>query len=627
MTGGPQAVSSPFPALNMDLELQSGEEQRLIWCHAALSEIEDSFNLARQVVARSWDAEIARIEMINSSQVEVYTGDPDWDIALALANKQALGLLVGPTDQLPAISFVLNRQPDQGYSLRGDGSDYNHLWNGQPALEAYYLAGYLLPGYPQLVQGLVRNFLAARAEDGSLDWKPGLAGQRSHLTAAPVLASLAWRAYQVCADQDFLEEVFPPLLEFTRAWFNERHDRDRDGVPEWDHPMQTGFEDHPVFSRWQEWAQGVEISTAESPALCSMLYRECRVLIDMALKLQRQEPIPSLLSLADQLRTSLEMAWHPEQSSYLYWDRDTHQATPGELLGERVGTGIIVLQRSFQEAVRPLVRVQSGAETTPRPRVIISGSSASGQHRVEHIGDDRFKWYLGRGSLTGERVYSQIDQVEIQGLRPGDTVEVYSVDYTVQDHTLLLPIWAGIPDPERAELMVRENITNPKTYWHPFGLPPCPSLPEGGENGVCGAVHLPWNCLIAEGMLAYGFPTHAAEIVKRLMEAIISRLKEDQAFFRTYDVDTGKGIGERNALSGLAPMNLFLEVLGVRPISPFQVYVSGFNPFPWSVTVKYRGLSVLKRKDKTLITFPNGQSVTVKGPAPQMVTLQLEAKA
>jgi len=204
---------------------------------------------------------------------------------------------------------------------------------------------------------------------------------------------------------------------------------------------------------------------------------------------------------------------------------------------------------------------------------------------------------------------------------------VYSVDYTVQDHTLLLPIWAGIPDPERAELMVRENITNPKTYWHPFGLPPCPSLPEGGENGVCGAVHLPWNCLIAEGMLAYGFPTHAAEIVKRLMEAIISRLKEDQAFFRTYDVDTGKGIGERNALSGLAPMNLFLEVLGVRPISPFQVYVSGFNPFPWSVTVKYRGLSVLKRKDKTLITFPNGQSVTVKGPAPQMVTLQLEAKA
>lgn len=627
MTGGPQAVSSPFPALNLDLELEPGQERILTWCHAALAECENSFNLARQTVARLWEAEIARVAMVNSGQVEIYTGNPDWDSALALAHKQAQGLLVGPTDQLPALSFVLSRRPDQGYSMRGDGSDYNHQWNGQPGLDAFYLAGYLLPGYPQVVQGLVRNFLAARTENGDLDWKPGLAGQRSRLMATPILASLAWRAYQVSADQAFLEEVFPQLLEFIHAWFTERHDRDRDGVPEWDHPMQTGFEDHPVFSRWQNWAQGVEISTAESPALCSLLYRECRVLIDMAVNLKRQEALPALLSLADHLRTALEMAWRPEQSSYLYWDRDTHQTTGGELLGERLGSGVIVLQRSFEGAIRPLVRVHSGGETIPRPRVIISGESASGQHRVEHIGDDRFKWYLGRGVLTGERVYSQIEQVEIQGLRDGDSVQVYTVDYTRSDHTVLLPLWAGIPDPEQAEMMVRENITNPKIYWHPFGLPPCPHPPQGGENGVCGATHMPWNTLVGEGMLAYGFQAQAAELVTRLMQAVITGLKEDQAFFRAYDADSGKGIGERNALSGLAPLGLFLEALGVRPISPFQVYVSGFNPFPWPVTVKYRGLTVLRRKDKTLITFPNGQSLTVKGPAPQTVTLRLEEKA
>jgi hypothetical protein len=357
-----------------------------------------------------------------------------------------------------------------------------------------------------------------------------------------------------------------------------------------------------------------------------MLYRECRVLIDMALKLQRQESIPSLLFLADQLRTSLEMAWHPEISSYLYWDRDTHQSTAGELLGERAGSGVIPLQRSFQGLVRPLVRVQSGGETIPRPRVIINGENASGQHRVEHVGDERFKWYLGRGTLTGERVYKLIEQVEVHGLRPKDTVQVFIVDYTHPDHTVLLPLWAGIPDPERAEMMVRENITNPKIYWHPFGLPPCPNPPDGGENGICAAAHLHWNSLIAEGMLSYGFQTQAAELLKRLMEAVILGLKEEQAFFRAYDVNSGKGIGERNALNGLAPLSLFLEVLGVRPISPFEIYVSGFNPFPWPVTVKYRGLSVLRRKDKTLITFPNGQSLTVKGPAPQTVKLELESK-
>jgi hypothetical protein len=128
-------------------------------------------------------------------------------------------------------------------------------------------------------------------------------------------------------------------------------------------------------------------------------------------------------------------------------------------------------------------------------------------------------------------------------------------------------------------------------------------------------------------MLAYGFQTQAAELVKRLMQAAIQGLKQDQAFFRVYDVDNGKGMGERNALTGLAPLGVFLETLGVRPISPFRVFVSGFNPFPWPVTVKYRGLTVLRRKDKTLITFPNGQTVTVKGPAPQIVALQLEPPA
>jgi len=333
MTGGATAISSPRPALSIDITLSPGETRQLTWCHAALSDGEASFALVRSLIARPWDAEIARLELLNASQVEIYTGEADWDAALAFSQNLALGLFVGPETALPAASFVLTRQPDFGYSLRGDGNDYNHLWNGQPALEAYYLASLLLPGGAKLLQGVLRNYVASQDESGGIDWKPGLAGQRSRLMAPPLLASLALRIYLQSEDLDFLQEINPQLLDFLHAWFTPEHDLDGDGVPEWDHPMQAGLEDHPVFSHWHTWALGADLAAAESPALCSLLYQECRALIQIAEILGRREPIPALQSIADHLAIVVENAWDEQKFTYPYWDRDSHQSPPEEWLG------------------------------------------------------------------------------------------------------------------------------------------------------------------------------------------------------------------------------------------------------------------------------------------------------
>ena len=73
--------------------------------------------------------------MVNAAQtIDVHTGDPDWDAAFALSQKTAFGLFFGSSQYLPNPCFVLTRQPDQGYSPRGDGSDYPHLWSGQSIL-------------------------------------------------------------------------------------------------------------------------------------------------------------------------------------------------------------------------------------------------------------------------------------------------------------------------------------------------------------------------------------------------------------------------------------------------------------------------------------------------------------
>ena len=134
-------------------------------------------------------------------------------------------------------------------------------------------------------------------------------------------------------------------------------------------------------------------------------------------------------------------------------------------------------------------------------------------------------------------------------------------------------------------------------------------------------MHLPWNLLICEGLLRYGYRADAARLFVRNMSAVIQNLKQNRAFYARYHAEKGTGIGERNALNGMAPVGLFLQVLGVEILSASRVRLEGDNPFPWDVTVQYKGLKIIRGQKKTEIIFANGKSVTVTGTEPTVVEL------
>jgi hypothetical protein len=624
LTGGAEPITSPYPALGLDLNLSEETTRTLVWAEAGLPDVQTSFELTRQAAARNWDAESARIELLSAGQVEIYTGDTDWDAAFALAQNAAHGLMCGPTSLLPAVSFVFSRQPDFGYSLRGDGSDYNHLWSGQSLLEACYLAGFLLPADAPLAQGLVDNFLAAQNQPGVLDWKPGLGGQRGQLQATPLLASLAWKTYQVTQDRTFLKRVFSQLVAFIQAWFSPQHDRDGDGIPEWDHVLQTGFDDHPFFANWGNWSQGIDISTVESPLLCAYLYRECMILDDIAKILEQPEPLQELHAHAEDLKAAVDASWDEASSVYRHWDRDSHQSKPREALGDRFGPGEIAIRRDFDHPVRILVRIHVHGEPGRTVKVFIHGSGTSGKHLIERIPSKNLHWNMGLGSATSERVYANLERVEIQGIEESDRITLQTVGYDLADQSVLLPLWAGIPSQDRAQSLMKQTITAEDRFWQPYGIRACANIPVlgGDESDPWQSVHLPWNTAIGEGLVDYGFRIEAAELVTRLMKAVVMVLKREKGFRRYYHSQTGAGIGERNALAGLAPLDLFLKTLGVRLYSPTRVEITGTNPFPWPVTVKYRGLTVLRQSGKTTIIFSGGQAVTLDGPESRMISLE-----
>ena len=222
---------------------------------------------------------------------------------------------------------------------------------------------------------------------------------------------------------------------------------------------------------------------------------------------------------------------------------------------------------------------------------------------------------------TSQQVHEKIGRIQFKGLDRKDKVIVRRLDYTGEDHTLILPLWAGVPDKQQAKVMISRTIMDAERFNRPFGIPACPLVPKAEADSDCSSVYLPWNQWICEGMLAYGFHKEAAQLIVHLMAGIIQNLKQKHAFYQRYHADTGQGLGERNALSGLAPVGLFLQVLGVQVLSATRIRLEGENPFPWPVKIHYKGLKITRGLDHTEVIFPNGKSVIVDDPAPCLVSL------
>jgi hypothetical protein len=435
ITGGASTINSPYPALMHSLDLPPGKSRSFTWCQVGLGSALDSFSYARKISGWNWEAEIARSELQNSTQVEIYTGNDEWDNAFALAQKTAFSLFMGKTKNLDHTSFISNRVPDDGYSYRGDGSDYGPQWNGQTPLDAYYLASLCLPSAPELAAGILENSLNSINENCEIDWKPGLGGQISNRLATPILASLAWKIFEINNDQEFLEQIFPKLLKFFFSWFSPEHDRDEDGIPEWDHPIQAGFEDHPLFARWHRWAEGIDITSSESPSLCAFLYRECQSIIKIAKLTNKIEPVSALESLGEKLRLAVENSWDEDISSYTYWDRDSHIRSGKKVIGEQTGSGITQLDQTFTHPQRLVFRIKINQEATRNSQITIHGRSLSGKHRVENISSEKLFWFPGWGTATSEMIYSSIEFVDIQGLEEEDSVQITSANLSNLDIT------------------------------------------------------------------------------------------------------------------------------------------------------------------------------------------------
>lgn len=359
---------------------------------------------------------------------------------------------------------------------------------------------------------------------------------------------------------------------------------------------------------------------AESPDLAAYLIAEGRALIKLGEIIEDTSANESILARLTTLEAALATQYSEELDSYAYRDRDSNQAVKGVHVFRGKGDEAFDVKTQISPPNRLILRVVGGRDTAPRFSAVIEGINHQGQHVSETLPSSSFAWYFGLGAAVSEQVYSQVNYIKFEGLIRLFNLEVDTVD--LLRHTLVqfTPLWAGVPTPEHAAQLVK-TLTDETAYWRPYGLPICPANDPAfvaNNDGGSGGVWMPWNLMLFEGLLRYGYQAEAKTLFDRLFAAQMTALRHDHAFREGYNSETGEGLGDIDELAGIVPISAYLQLIGLRIVSPRRVWAGGMFAFEKPVTVRRGPMEIRRQANGTTVKFPSGKVVEA-GPDWQLI--------
>ena len=619
MSGGPISTNTPYPALMRPLQLGPGESHSTDWALAARQTHESALRTAQHYSRQIGSQDQQQRLMDHSRQtIHIQTGNKDWDAAFFLAQviSQTHFIACGSAGEAPAV--VRNRLPDAPPLNTRNLSKRDDL----TTLELVHLAQVLLPQQTSMMAQLVMKFLHRITEDGQLLTRRSASPFIKPYDEPPVLASLCLEIFEVTQDPAFLQQAFPHLTQLANGWLFSDAESRQEKPLSWQDPEQcqlaSGF--YP-FDIWERSGGGLDIRAMESPALLAMLLREARSLGKIAEELAATASARRWERIEARLRNTLDGLWHEGQQTYRYRDSHSQAVQSREELLRTFAQTTLNLDRRFKDPQRLVCHLAAHDERTRVCRLTLAGLDSTGAEQVEVYRPGEIRWIAGRAHITTRNLFSVLRTVSQTGLMPEDEIHLETAGLSQADITCFAPIWAGSLTASRLQALLDHHL-DPS---HPGLLRGLPEIFPGGDEppkDVMDAVNVLWNTLVIQGLARSSRTESAAALFTNLMATISSGLKDFGGFFPAYQTQDGRPLGPINAVAGLAPLRLCLEIAGVRLLSPWKVAIWGANPFPWPIEAQWQGLTLSKDSQHTQITFPDGTTFTHEGCEPVTITPQ-----
>ncbi len=175
---------------------------------------------------------------------------------------------------------------------------------------------------PELARNQIRSILAYQFPNGMLPdavFDEGVVSSIDHpisgeVTKPPILAWAVNKLHEIDPSEDFLKEVYEPLVRWN-AWWVSMNDDDGDGLVQYNHPYSSGLDDSPL------WDDGMPV---ESPDLNTYLCIQMDALARIADHLHRDgEAAMWRRRVQAMVNRMIEHFWDP--SAGLFWALKEHK--------------------------------------------------------------------------------------------------------------------------------------------------------------------------------------------------------------------------------------------------------------------------------------------------------------
>ena len=582
LAGNPIATEDPFPYLQNEIILSPYSENKVHWICAISDTRKTAQELLESVLQLDWSGETSRRKIAHQSQIEITTGDPDWDIILALSQKQAQLIY-------HQITSRENLKTPHGVDLT--------------PIQALMLLQSLENQTPDKVKKIL-DLVFKQSNQSKLEGR-----FPDHDPTPPILAGeLLWQIYQ----SGFIYEIWSHYLPFAAGWLDDwlspDLDKDGDGIPELTHPWILDLAGSNTTVDMLSGGSFIPYPYLESPGLGALLYNDVCKIDDLA-QVSGCNSDYHFLEEKETFLNFLQESWNPDKGEYQNRDSRSHAAVNGFNILDELQSGLNIIRADFPQPARiGIIHHRSAADRVPGEfRVICHGLNWQGNYRIEELSSTNFTWGEKSDLGISESIYSKLDYCILKGEGQKGKFSLVVPTTVNKDITQLLPFWAGIVPDDQTGDIIENLLLDPDRHWSPYGFS---SSPDTGEP----TTQLFWNLLLGQSLQQHGRSELAAEMIGRWMAVIIPAFERSGCTFPGYGVKTGQGIGLKDSLESLFPVRFFLQVLGVEFFHDGRLIITGKNPFPWPVTLKYRGLEIIRESGKTTIIRPGKEILILTDP-------------
>lgn len=603
LTGGPEESPSVYPGLSIKMLLTPGATRQITWVMASQSAEDASFHQARHYSSSQLEVEQFKIEMADNRQ-KCLIESPRRNLAESLNQSQnhAYQLLMPAVQQIKSSTFIQRRDPDLGFHPNEEVLEINPEWCGQTIPDTWLMTQNLLPGRPETVKGLIQNILDAQENTGWIDFQISANHKTTGHLALPLLATLVCDSFYENGDIHWLEGIYPGLVRFYQNWFFKESLKHQ----ELTHPVQVGFLSPYAFGLDQRIHFWTKLKVSESPFLLSLLYRECKSLIQIEKWLKTTLHQDWLQGIQRCIASKMEELWDEDSGLYQYRDFISGAKYHGKILCEFKQEGKHKPTRKITTPGRLFIRLQPRTRISPNFFCTLKGMGSEGEIEAT-LSHQAFEWIDTIGIGVTTQSFSTLDSIEIVGWKKGDVVQIGQVDLNQHDITSLLPLWAGIPSPRQAEKILTSKNIDP--FLGMNGI----SFYSSEKNTSAERIPNFLASMIIEGLLQY----HRPDLAERFF-----RLHFDPSSDERHEKEYLSEYQDKVRLEDLIPVKLFLAVSGVKKISPHEVIVTHFNRNPNPVTVQYNQIKMILESDHTEIISPSGETVMIDQPQAHRIVFE-----